>query len=128
MEPITYSNVGTQLVIRVPEFRRQYDQYVSDQSGENLPHVLFASFTPFVQEQFDQMNSNFIAKDTFLRSIEFLEQLLETKDSDLSNLVGVSFLENLHQPHDYYGPLRDMKPYFKKEMLALLFEMMGANV
>lgn len=128
MKKINYTNIGAVLVASIPEFTRQYDEYVTSQYGENLPHVLFSDFTIFVNEQFTEIENDVNKRNTFLKCMDFIERVLETDSADLVNLIAVSFLENLHQPDDYQGTLIRMKPYFRKRTLSLLEKMMGNNM
>ncbi len=119
MEELSYENVGEMLVREIPEFKDIFDEYKRSYSGKHLPHVLFGDFTRFVISQFVQIHESAKAKDIFIRSIKFVESLLESGDKDLRNLVAASFLENLFESAnlDYKVP---MKEFFGPKTLQLL--------
>ena len=118
MNNITYNNIEKILVERVPEFKNNYIDYVKDQNGEHLPHILFGEFTRFIIDNFE--NSNKISHDIFLKSILFIDDVLDNNDKELQSFVQASFLENLHRTDDYNGLINKMKDFFGKNLRKLV--------
>ena len=117
--PLTYNTVGQYLQEKVPEFSEKVKEHLKYYDGTILQHVLFGDFTRFIIDQFEKSKNNPEAKDVFVRSVNFIEELLRANDDYLTNLVAASFLENLHEPEDYYVYQRALSPFFGPKTLAL---------
>ena len=102
--PIAYADVAKVVLDEVAEFQPMYDEHVSDY-GEVLPHVLFGDlsrFTISAHRRGDDALTGRIAR--------LMERLLRDGDELTTNLVAVSFVENI-APDDVdtaffaqYGP------------------------
>ena len=74
----------------VPEFGRAIDEHITYHDGDVLKHVPFGDLTRFIlaaEERGDH--------DLVRRCLSFLDLALREGDSDVQNLVGVSFVENV---------------------------------
>jgi len=90
---IAYPEVVTMLVKTVPEFAATLDEHVKT-FDELLPHVLFGDLTRFVTEAHNAGEDELVE-----RCLRFLGDALTHGDPKVTNLVQVSFIENM-QPWD----------------------------
>ena len=99
------------LVTKVPEFQATIDEHLQE-NDELLPHVLMGDFTRFVlrmfHESIDEQPVTKCKRDILVTSLDFLEEALATGDSDVVELISLSFLENLADQED----LDQLKPLF----------------
>lgn len=103
-----------QLLRRVPELKKAYDEHMADPDGL-LPHVLFGDVTRFAIAQADQPRS----RDLLLRLLEHMESGLAEGSDEVQELVAVSFVENLCGEDSTLEILRPiMGPALKKALQA----------
>ena len=87
-----------ELLATVPELRPRYLEHLNDNFGEPLPHVFFGDVTDWAVEQYAATkHGSAAAEDALTRLLNFLESGYTAGDSEVQNLIAVSFLENL--PH-----------------------------
>jgi hypothetical protein len=86
---VSYERVIELLRSEVPEFALEIDEHV-EHNGEVLPHVVFGDFTRFVVAARNAGDAPLVG-----RCLAFLEQALRDGDTQVGNLVQVSFVENI---------------------------------
>jgi len=85
-----------QLLEEVPELRPTYLEHLDDNFGELLSHVFFGDVTRWAVDQHAVAKRGSVAADEALtRLLNFLERCYPVGDSEVQNLIAVSFLENL---------------------------------
>ncbi len=86
--PISYETVIAQLAERLPEFQPE---------DPELPHVAFGQLVSFLDERLRATPSGAEASDPVLpKVVDFIEAAAGSGDEKVTNLVMVSFLENMH--------------------------------
>lgn len=116
---LTYSTIGEYLVSRIPEFSESYEDHKKDQ-GEINPHVLFGDFTRFVIDTYRKSKEDTSAKALFERCLDFIEELMTSKEELLHELASVSFLENLWQAKDDYENIKkSLREESRKQMIII---------
>src|SRR3712207_3478238 len=90
MPVISYADVPSVVLDEVPEFRSLYDEHTKDNRGEVLNHLLFGDLSRFTV---DAYNSGATALAE--RVVRLMERLNREGDALTSELVGVSFVENI---------------------------------
>lgn len=117
---ITNENLFEVLLLRIPEFRSVHDEHLKD-NRELLDHVLMGDFTRFFISAFrstmDTRGPIFEQVSLTKRCLDFLEEAMASEDSSVRNLIGVSFLENLHQAGPDFAAIRkSLGPKLREEM------------
>ena len=123
MKKITYQNISEHLVREIPEFKDRVSQHIKEQCGTVLPHVLFEDLARFVVEVYRNNPESKKTKDILLRNAKFIEDLLDTGDVMIVNLVGVSFLEYNFESNKQYSA--GIRKYFFPKTIALLDRIEG---
>ncbi len=84
---ISYETVIAQLAERVPEFQPQ---------DPALPHVAFGQLVSFLDERLRATPSADAGDPVLPKVVDFIEAAAGSGDEKVTNLVMVSFLENMH--------------------------------
>ncbi|MBS3084269.1 hypothetical protein J4423_05670 [Candidatus Pacearchaeota archaeon] len=114
MEKITIDNVGEFLIKCVPEFKITYKEFLKDNDGEKIIHVLFGCYlTPFVKEVIKKEETNTLKKVGI-----FLSKCFEFGDQDIDNIVHVSFFENMKM-----RTFDKLVPYLSKKLVRHMKDM-----
>jgi len=99
------------LVGRYPRLKPIFDEHVSDNFGEVLPHLFFGDLTRYVVSRFLAVESG--AEHESAASEAELEALLSDfedayvgGDEEIQELISVSFLESLPRPGEEASGLR----------------------
>jgi hypothetical protein len=79
--------VIAQLAERVPEFQPE---------DPDLPHVAFGQLVSFLDERLRATASAAASDPVLPRVVDFIEAAAASGDEKVTNLVMVSFLENMH--------------------------------
>jgi hypothetical protein len=90
MTDLTYETIHELLVEAIPEFRPVLEEHLRDQEGEVLQHVMFGDLTGFVLAARDRGDRALVA-----RCWAFLDHAANSPRPRVSNLVAVSFVENV---------------------------------
>ncbi len=88
---LSFASFIPSLLKSVPELVPLYQEHITDNFNELLPHVFFGEVTRFVV-------SNYKARqnlEALKRIFDFLDRGINSKDEKLQELISVSFLENL---------------------------------
>ncbi len=99
MTPITYENIATQLVQRVPEFSGVYQEHLKE-CGQTLPHVLFGDLVEFTIAAYRALSKpdprfrN--AHRVLMAIVDFIEEAANSEDKKVIDLLLTSFMENLN--------------------------------
>lgn len=96
MNDLTYESFEEKLVKDVPEFLEILKEHKKE-NGRILPHVLLGDFTRFVIENYRKSKTDPRSGEVVKKSLDFIEELLQSADPRLKELVQASFLENLDQ-------------------------------
>jgi len=101
-----------ELVTNFPGVRPVFDEHLSDNFGEVLPHLFFGDLTRYLVARFltVQSSSGKTPGDTEeeVRSLlARLEQAYVTGGEELQELIAVSFLENLPRPGEEGSGVRN---------------------
>jgi hypothetical protein len=102
-----------ELLKKVPELTSVYDEHLYDYE-ELLPHVLMAEITRFIVKLANKVIKN--KKDDNLKLsviLDHFENALNEGNEELTNIIVVSFLENLETDIPAYSFL---KSQFGKEL------------
>jgi hypothetical protein len=93
-------------VSEVPDFRGEYDEHI-DSHGELLDHVLMGDVTRFIIRTYRESLSSAsdLSSELLKAMLSMLEAGIESDSPYLQELIGVSFLENLHQAEDDFDGL-----------------------
>jgi len=85
--PISFETVIAQLAERVPEFHPE---------DPDLAHVAFGQLVSFLDERLRAAAPADASDPVLARIVDFIEAAAGSGDEKVTNLVMVSFLENLH--------------------------------
>ena len=96
-----------QLVAAFPELTPLYEEHRRDY-GELLPHVFFGDLTRWILSLYEDSANSPEAVARVREVIDFLEGAFASGDSDLQELISVSFLENLPFPWEPNADIRTM--------------------
>lgn len=77
---------------------------------EIIPHILFGEFVTYIEKLVIEEES----LNLCIKMCKFMEELLETNDEYLVNLVCVSFIENFNPLEE---PYKIVKKYFDPKLL-----------
>ncbi|PKN91365.1 MAG: hypothetical protein CVU44_19830 [Chloroflexi bacterium HGW-Chloroflexi-6] len=125
MLSFTYNEIGLSLVEHIPEFKNIYEEHVNQYQCV-LQHVLFGDLVRFTRDICKIMMSS---KGEYERErkaeivdriLDFIEQALESNDERVTELVQVSFLENLHQLGECYDYVVKRLGARSKQIIKLL--------
>jgi hypothetical protein len=99
------------LVRRYPRLQPIFDEHVSDNFGEVLPHLFLGDLTRYSVSRFVAVESGMLPKDSeaeweLRRLLSDLEDAYSAGDEELQELISVSFLENLPRPDEEASGLR----------------------
>lgn len=116
MNQFKYESIADNLVFEIPEFKEILIKH-KNENGTVLPHVLFGDFTRFVIDHYRKSKNDSKSKIIFEKSLDFIENLLNSGDEKLEELAQVSFLENLLQAEEDY---EEIKKHLRKNSLQTL--------
>lgn len=110
------------LVDRCPPLKSIFDEHVSDNFGEVLPHLFFGDLTRYAISRFLEVESEAVpqgmeAEPGLRRLLNDLEDAYADGDEEIQELISVSFLENLPRPGKEASGLR---AWFGPELSAQL--------
>lgn len=97
------------LVFRYPPLKPIFDEHVSDNFGEVLPHLFFGDISRYAISQFLEIESQAESQgiESELRGLlDDLEDAYVDGDEEIQELISVSFLENLPRPYEEASGLR----------------------
>jgi len=98
------------LVADHPRLRAIFDEHVSDNFGEVLPHLFFGDLTRYVVSRFSEVApgiDQLLETERELRALlSDLEHAYASRDEELRDLISGSFLENLPRPGEEASKLR----------------------
>ncbi len=99
------------LVAKYPRLKSIFDEHVSDNFGEVLPHLFFGDLTRYVISRLLDVESGVGPKhadaEQELRALlNDLEDAYATGDEEIRELISVSFLENLPRPGEEASGVR----------------------
>jgi hypothetical protein len=80
------------LVEEFPALQPMLREHVADQFGETLPHVFFGDLTSYAVDEFVG-GTDLVRLQRLLDRLE--ESFSSTGDDEITNLIAVSFVENL---------------------------------
>lgn len=106
MAPTPNEQLIVRLVKTVPGLRGAYDEHMRFTDGELLPHVCLSELT-HVLEQWTVSGSD-QARDEVRRAVAILEEAFGSGNSDVLDLVSLSFIENLDAESAAYPQIRLM--------------------
>jgi hypothetical protein len=96
-----------ELLAIVPELQPPYLEHLDGNFGELLPHVFFGDVTDWAVEQHAATkHGSLAAEEALTRLLNFLESGYPAGDSEVQNLIAVSFLENLPHSHEENWEIR----------------------
>lgn len=103
MPDLSYNNVVQSLEKRIPEFT-QSEEYKDLEKMESLslPYIVFGALRRFYDEQYLKNKRELIKKLS-----QFLEEMANSKETDLVNLLAVGFLENISPFKSSYKLVRE---------------------
>lgn len=82
-----YDNCVSELIRKIPEYpQAEYEDDIE------LPYIVFGGFARFLQKL---MDSKQIHKNVLERAFEFLNEMADSTDPTMENLLGVGVLEIL---------------------------------
>jgi hypothetical protein len=99
------------LVARVPPLQPILREHLSDNFGEVLPHVFLGEVTRYAVAEFVRSNPPGSVERRASPELESLLVELEAgvaAGGEITELIGVSFLENLPRPDEPGGGVRDL--------------------
>jgi hypothetical protein len=106
------------LVNAHPELQRLRREHL-DAFGEIFPHVFFGALTAWLVDAY-RADPSAGPQATWRRILADLEGEYETEDTDVKELLAVSFLENLPYPNqDGAGITEHLGPRLRAELAAL---------
>ena len=114
---ITYENIISTLESRVPEFKENIKQHLHDQYGEVLPHLLFEDFATFFVNLLSTEGGK-SSDATLHECARLIEDMLETGDEMIRNVVTVSFLEYTFESDKPYS--KRARGYFLPKTMDML--------
>ena len=99
-----------QLVSRYPSLKPVFDEHVSDNFGEVLPHLFFGDLTRYVVAHFTEAqegaHAGTQAENELRRLLNDLENAYADSQEEIQELISVSFLENLPHPGEEASGVR----------------------
>ncbi|MEK6927998.1 MAG: hypothetical protein AABX11_06210 [Nanoarchaeota archaeon] len=91
MNKITEDNIGKLLTEYIPEFLKDYKNFLKDNDGEKIIHVLFGAYLfPFTIKSIKNKKIS-----TLKRIGKFLSKCFKFGDEKIVNIIHVSFFENM---------------------------------
>lgn len=101
-----------ELVTNFPGMRPVFEEHLSDNFGEVLPHLFFGDLTRYVVARFlttqsGSGNTPSEAEKEVRSLLAQLEQAYVTRGEELQELIAVSFLENLPRPREEGSGVRN---------------------
>lgn len=106
----TTINFIEQLVGRYPGLKPIFDEHVSDNFGEVLPHLFFGDLTRYVVAKFTDTQKgapeDAKAESDLRRLLNDLENAYADGQEEIQELISVSFLENLPRPGEEASGVR----------------------
>ena len=118
---LTYENFFPNLLQRVASFAPIYEEHIKD-NDELLSHVLMGDLTRYSIELYraGHKRGDEASREKLDKVLKILDEGIQSADSNLQELISVSFLENLGQAEEDYDNLRALlPPALLKEMKAL---------
>lgn len=99
------------LVGRYPILKPIFDEHVSDNFGEVLPHLFFGDLTRYTVSRFLDVDSEAVpqgleAGPELRRLLNDIEDTYSDGDEEIQELISASFLENLPRPGEQASGLR----------------------
>ena len=115
-----YDNIINILIDRFPELKNIYEADYEEDDYEGLPHVIYGNvFIPYIVKTCKNAD---VAK---LNEISlFLEEMAQSEDYGVNNLLGVSVIESLY--NDSFidpEPLKILRKHLKEKTLQELVNM-----
>lgn len=100
------------LVSSYPRLKPIFDEHVSDNFGEVLPHLFFGDLTRYAVSRFLEVESGALpqgleAEPELRQLLNDLEDAYADGDEEVQELISVSFLENLPRPGEEASGLRN---------------------
>lgn len=99
-----------QLVSKYPGLKPIFDEHVSDNFGEVLPHLFFGDLTRYVVARFTEVegdpHEDTQAENELRRLLNDLENAYVDGQEEIRELISVSFLENLPRPGEEASGVR----------------------
>jgi hypothetical protein len=96
------------IVERFPKLSPLLQEHLHDNRGELLPHLFFGDLTRYVVALVTSGDNQLEARRELRELLAFLEESFASGDSELCELISVSFLENLPYPWEDGSQLRSM--------------------
>jgi len=118
---LTYENFFPTLLQRVSSFAPIYDEHIKD-NDELLSHVLMGDLARFSIELYraGYKKGEKAGREKLGEILKILDEGIQSPDSNLQELISVSFLENLGQADEDYDSMRALlTPALLNEMKAL---------
>jgi hypothetical protein len=86
------------------------EEHMQDNFGEILPHVFFGDLTRYVVSLASEGGTatEFARLCEMYEILDYLEEVYSSGDEELSELISVSFLENLPRPGEVGSQIRDI--------------------
>jgi hypothetical protein len=122
---ITYENIASTLESRVPEFKENIRQHLHDQYGEVLPHLLFEDFATYFVDLLSIEDGGASSAAILHRCAGLIEEMLETGDEMIRNVVAVSFLEHTFESYNPYSTRA--RSYFLPKTIDMLESLEGGR-
>jgi hypothetical protein len=114
MRNITIDNVGKLLIEYIPEFKKTYKEFLEDNDGEKIIHVLFGCYLiSFTKKSIKNKKINILKKLG-----KFLSKCFQSGDKNIDNVIHVSFFENMKK-----SQFKELVPYLSEKLLVHLKEM-----
>ena len=98
------------------------EEHSKDNGGEILPHVFFGDLTRYALSLLPDTRSvgEPLQKHELREILNRLEEAYSENDSEITELISVSFLESLPQPGDVGSQIRDLiGPNLKKQLRVI---------
>jgi len=84
------------------ELLEHLEEHLKDNSGEVIPHVLMGEYERWAESLLESRRPD------LERLLVMLERAYESGDTDVRNLIEVSFVEQLPYPDEANAAIRDM--------------------
>lgn len=113
------------LVDRFPALKPIFDEHISDNFGEVLPHLFLGDLTRYVVARFvegegESPRQSNEAEQDVRRLLNELEQVYADGDGEIQELMSVSFLENLPRPGEEASGVRAwLGPEFSAQLRVI---------
>lgn len=120
MRQLSYANAVDKLLECFPVLRKHYDQHSILWEDEYLPHVVYGVvFNPYVLSLLDAADQKHNAD--LERVFDFLEDMANSGDEELRNILAVTILERITATDDHLAKVRE---HAGKSTLSTLDELL----